>query len=78
MKQNNSNMPINPIRLSKSIVGSLEAEAVAKVILNDGCLGMGKEVKAFEEDIAKFLGVPMEWVVCVNSGEPYHESFKYL
>jgi dTDP-4-amino-4,6-dideoxygalactose transaminase len=29
---------------------------------------MGREVQLFEEDIAEFLGVPKEWVVCVNSG----------
>lgn len=56
------------IRLSKSVVGADEAAAVADVILNDGYLGMGKVVQAFEQDIATFLGVPFDWVVCVNSG----------
>ena len=61
-------MNSNPIRLSRSIVGQAEAEAVSRVIVEDGYLGMGKEVQLFEEEIAEFLGVPKEWVVCVNSG----------
>ncbi|UCE08663.1 MAG: aminotransferase class I/II-fold pyridoxal phosphate-dependent enzyme, partial [bacterium] len=61
-------MKKNTIRLSRSIVGHREAEAVSRVIINDGYLGMGSEVRAFEEEIAQYLGVPMEWVVCVNSG----------
>lgn len=56
------------IRLSCSIVGRAEAEAVSRVIVEDGYLGMGKEVQLFEKEIAEFLGVPKEWVVCVNSG----------
>ncbi len=56
------------IRLSRSMVGQAEAAAVARVIVEDGYLGMGKEVQLFEEEIAEFLGVPKEWVVCVNSG----------
>ncbi|MDH5542729.1 MAG: DegT/DnrJ/EryC1/StrS family aminotransferase [Nitrospinota bacterium] len=56
------------IRLSKSIVGQIEAEAVAKVICEDGYLGMGSEVKLFEEEIATFIGVPAENICCVNSG----------
>ncbi|MBI4679899.1 MAG: DegT/DnrJ/EryC1/StrS family aminotransferase [Nitrospirae bacterium] len=58
----------NNIRLSRSIVGQAEAEAVSRVLLEDGYLGMGKEVQTFEEEIAKFLEVPRDWVICVNSG----------
>lgn len=46
----------------------MEAGAVSRVLLEDGYLGMGKEVQTFEEEIAQFLGIPREWVVCVNSG----------
>jgi dTDP-4-amino-4,6-dideoxygalactose transaminase len=56
------------IRLSRSVVGEAEAEAVARVLVEDGYLGMGKEVQAFEKEIAEFLGVPEDWVICVNSG----------
>ncbi len=56
------------IRLSCSIVGKAEAEGVAKVLIEDGYLGMGKEVQLFEAELAEFLGVPRESVVCVNSG----------
>ena len=56
------------IRLSRSIVGEAEAEAVSRVLIDDGYLGMGREVQALEEEIARFLGVPREWVTCVNSG----------
>lgn len=57
-----------PIRLSRSIVGQAEADAVSRVILEDGYLGMGSEVKRFEADIAAFLGVPATHVVTVNTG----------
>ena len=56
------------IRLSRSIVGRAEAEAVSRVIIEDGYLGMGREVQLFEKEIAEFFGVPIEWVICVNSG----------
>ena len=56
------------IRLSRSVVGEAEAEAVARVLVEDGYLGMGKEVQAFEKEIGEFLGVPEDWVICVNSG----------
>lgn len=59
---------MSEIRLSKSIVGQREADAVAKVILEDGYLGMGSEVLRFEQDIASYLGVPEKRVVCVSSG----------
>jgi dTDP-4-amino-4,6-dideoxygalactose transaminase len=56
------------LRLSRSIVGREEAEAVSRVILDDGYLGMGAEVDRFEAEIATFLGVPRASVACVNSG----------
>lgn len=56
------------LRLSKSVVGTVEAEAVGRVLLEDGYLGMGREVEAFEAELAAFLGVPREQVICVSSG----------
>ena len=56
------------ILLAKSIVSTGEAEAVARVLLEDGYLGMGREVHCFEEDMAAFLNVPATRVICVNSG----------
>lgn len=56
------------MRLSRSIVGPREAEAVARVLLEDGYLGMGAEVQQFEHEIATFLAVPADHVACVNSG----------
>ena len=56
------------IRLSKSILSQQEATAVVELMLNDGYLGMGTQVKAFEEEISSFLGIPKEWVICVSSG----------
>ena len=56
------------MRLSQSIVGNQEAAALTEVVLNDGYLGMGTHVGNFEEEIASFLGVPKEWVICLSSG----------
>lgn len=56
------------LRLSKSVLGEKEADAVAKVLLEDGYLGMGAEVGKFETDIADYLGISAEKVVCVNTG----------
>lgn len=58
----------SPVRLAKSVLSLAEAEAVRRVLLEDGYLGMGREVQLFEEELAAFLGVPADWVVCVNSG----------
>lgn len=58
----------NILRLSRSIVGPMEAEAVSKVILEDGYLGMGSEVQKFERELAEFLGIPADNVICVSSG----------
>ena len=55
------------IRLSKSVVSQKEAKAVCQVLLEDGYLGMGQEVRLFEEEIGKFLGNKTE-AICVNSG----------
>ena len=41
---------------------------MARVIVEDGYLGMGSEVQKFELALAGFLGVPGENVACVNSG----------
>lgn len=56
------------IALSRSAVGSREAEAVRRVLLEDGYLGMGQEVRAFEHELAHFLGVEDREVACVSSG----------
>jgi dTDP-4-amino-4,6-dideoxygalactose transaminase len=56
------------IRLSRSIVGRAEADAAARVILEDGYLGMGAEVARFERDLASYLGVEPAHVSCVSSG----------
>lgn len=55
-------------RLSRSVVGRTEAEAVSRVLLEDGYLGMGREVEAFENELQAFLGCPGRQVICVNSG----------
>ncbi len=56
------------MRLSKSIVGQDEVDAVARVILEDGYLGMGAETRHFEEDLARYLGVQPWQCISVNSG----------
>ena len=56
------------MRLSRSIVGPREAEAVARVLVEDGYLGMGSEVQAFERELAAFVGVEENHVACVSSG----------
>lgn len=56
------------MRLSRSIVGEAEARAVSRVLLRDGYLGMGREVRLFEEDVARYLGVRPEQVITTNSG----------
>ncbi|MBI3794061.1 MAG: DegT/DnrJ/EryC1/StrS family aminotransferase [Nitrospinae bacterium] len=56
------------VRLSRSIVGKAEADAVSAVILQDGYLGMGKEVQSFERELAEYLGVSPDAVCCVNTG----------
>ena len=56
------------IRLSRSIVGEAEAQAVRRVLLEDGYLGMGAEVRLFEEELAVYLDRAPDQVVAVNSG----------
>lgn len=57
-------MKNNLIRLSKSIIGEEEKKAVIEV-LNNGYLGMGSEVKKFEDNLESFFGRP---VACVVNG----------
>ena len=54
------------IRLSKSSISQAEKEAVLKV-LDKEFLGMGEEVKLFEEKIKSYLKTDKE-VACVNTG----------
>lgn len=54
------------IRLSKSSISQAEKEAVFKV-LDKEYLGMGEEVKLFEEKIKNYLETSMD-VVCVSTG----------
>lgn len=54
------------IRLSKSVVGEEEKLALARVI-EAGFLGMGAEVKLFEEELQRFFSGGKE-VICVNTG----------
>jgi dTDP-4-amino-4,6-dideoxygalactose transaminase len=56
------------IRLSKSIIGNKEAQEVTRILLEDGYLGMGAEVGRFETEIANYINVPTQNVVCVNTG----------
>lgn len=57
----------NKIKVSKSVLDKKEAKAVSNIILNDGYLGMGKEVKYFEDELKNFFGGKVD-VTCVNSG----------
>ena len=57
---------MNKIRLSKSSIIEAEKEAVLKV-LDKEFLGMGTEVKQFEDKIKKYLNTSMD-VICVNTG----------
>jgi len=52
------------IRLSKSVIGPREKEAVLAV-LDREYLGMGDEVRRFEEALTRYFGRP---AVCVNTG----------
>ena len=54
------------VRLSKSIIGEQEIEAVADV-MRRGYLGMGVDVQLFENELSEFIGGGRE-VVCVNTG----------
>ena len=39
------------IHISRSVVGAAELEAMGRVMREDGYLGMGREVRAFEEEL---------------------------
>ncbi len=54
------------IRLSRSSVGEEEKFALARVI-DGGYLGMGEEVRFFEEELAAYIGGNRH-VVCVSTG----------
>lgn len=56
------------MRLSRSIVGEAEARAASRVIQEDGYLGMGNEVRLFEEELARYLGVEPWQVITANTG----------
>jgi dTDP-4-amino-4,6-dideoxygalactose transaminase len=56
------------MKLSKSIVGIEEAEAVKDIICNSGYLGMGSEVGIFEEELQSFFLSGENSVACVSSG----------
>lgn len=56
------------LKLSKSVVGLKELEAISNVLLENAYLGMGSEVAKFESEIAEYLGINSENVVCVNTG----------
>lgn len=55
------------IRLSKSVVGVQESEAVAQVIEKSGYLGMGETVGLFEKELEQYIGGGYR-CICVNSG----------
>lgn len=54
------------IRLSKSVIGKQEMEAVSR-ILEKGYLGTGPETQAFEKELEAWFGGGVK-VVCVNTG----------
>lgn len=56
------------ILISRSMVGQAELDAVGRVMMEDGYLGMGQEVRLFEKELADYLGGAGREVVCVNSG----------
>ena len=55
------------VRLAKSVVDQKELQALKRVLLHDGYLGMGQEVRLFEDELKAFFGGNAD-VVCVNSG----------
>ena len=54
------------IRVSKSIVGKKESKAVENVIMNVGYLGMGEEVRCFENELETYIGNPNYKAMCVH------------
>jgi dTDP-4-amino-4,6-dideoxygalactose transaminase len=53
------------MRLSKSVLGPDEQEAVRRILANE-FLGTGPETQAFEQELAEYIG--NTHVVCVNTG----------
>lgn len=56
------------MRLSRSIVGQEEAAAVARVLCEDGYLGMGSTTREFEANLADYLQVEPRQIISCNSG----------
>jgi dTDP-4-amino-4,6-dideoxygalactose transaminase len=56
------------IYISRSVVGAAELEAMGRVMREDGYLGMGREVRVFEEELQEYLGGQDRTVICLNSG----------
>ena len=56
------------IHISRSVAGEAELEAMGRVMKEDGYLGMGREVRAFEEELKEYLGGQDRTVICLNSG----------
>jgi dTDP-4-amino-4,6-dideoxygalactose transaminase len=56
------------IQISRSVVGAAELEAMGRVMRDDGYLGMGREVRAFETELQEYLGGRDRTVICLNSG----------
>ena len=56
------------IKISKAVVGPAELEAMGRVMREDGYLGIGREVRAFEEELQEYLGGQGRQVICLNSG----------
>ncbi len=56
------------IKISKAVVGEAELEAMGRVMREDGYLGIGREVRAFEAELQAYLGGRDRQVVCLNSG----------
>lgn len=66
------------MRLSKSVVGDCEIEALTRVI-QDGYLGMGTETMNFELELAEFIGVSNSSVCAVSTGtSALHLVCEYL
>ena len=43
------------IHISRSMVGAAELEAMGRVMSEDGYLAMGREVRAFEEELQELV-----------------------
>ena len=56
------------IKVSKSVIGKEESDAVENIIRNIGYLGMGEEVGSFENELEIYIGNPDYKAVCVNTG----------